>query len=116
MLPWGVTFSGNFENRSGLVEAPQQLFTHPGGVTPTIVLNTAPIGSHILPSVNTLDLRLAKTFSMGGTRKVEARVNVFNALNINTVLTDNVRVGPQFGVPTSQVLPRIFDFSVGYKF
>jgi hypothetical protein len=116
MFPWGVTFSGNFENRSGLVEAPQQQFTHPGGVTPQIVLYTAPIGSHILPAVNTLDLRLAKTFNMGGTRKVEARVNIFNALNINTVLTDTIRVGPQFGVPTGQVLPRIFDFSVGYRF
>ena len=41
---------------------------------------------------------------------------MFNALNINKALTDNVRVGPNFGMPTTFVLPRIVEISLAYNF
>ncbi len=110
----GFVASVNYENRSGITEAPQQLFTG-GKQIPSIVLNTAPIGTLRLPTLNTLALRIAKTFNFGG-RKLEGRVNMFNALNINKALTDNVRVGPNFGMPTTFVLPRIVEVSLAYNF
>jgi len=49
-------------------------------------------------------------------RKAEARVNIFNALNINGALSVNQRSGATFLRPTSLVLPRVFDLSLSYIF
>jgi len=114
-FPLDITASVIYEQRSGLAQAPQALFTG-GQQTPSIVLNIAPIGSIHLPTLNTLDLRIAKMFSVGHGKKIEGRINMFNALNINSALTQNVRVGPTYLQPTTIVLPRVLDFNILYRF
>ena len=86
-----------------------------GRVIPTIVLNVEPVGTRRLPTLNTLDLRGAKTFTFGK-QKMEFRVNVFNVLNINKATGLNMRSGPNFMLPTGIVLPRVLDFSVLYTY
>lgn len=115
LFPRGILASVNFEHRSGNPQARQVQFTG-GRQIPNIVVNMEPIGTWRLPNLNTLDLRGAKTFNLGQARKLEARVNVFNALNINSELGVNLRSGPNYLLPTSIVLPRVLDFSLSYTF
>lgn len=123
LLPFNITGSANFEHRSGDPGARQVLFT--GGVTvPSIVLNVEPIGSIRTPSVNMLDLRADKQFRLGGGRSVGLRVDVFNAMNIDTLRTWVVRSGSTYLQPVSQgnnnataiVPPRLVMFGVSYSF
>lgn len=115
LFPRGFIGSVNFESRGGDPLARQVLFSG-GTVIPTIVLNVEPIGTRHLPTLNTLDLRVAKSFTLGNQRKVEARLNMFNALNVNKATGLNMRSGSNFLLPTGLVLPRILDFSVSYEF
>jgi hypothetical protein len=43
-------------------------------------------------------------------------MNIFNLLNDNTVLELTRLSGPNFGLPTSIMPPRIAEFSVSYNF
>jgi len=115
IFPKGFLGSVNFEHRSGIPFARQVQFSG-GKQIPNIVLNVEPIGTRRLPNLNTLDLRGAKTFNLKQGRKAEARVNIFNALNINGALSVNQRSGATFLRPTSLVLPRVFDLSLSYIF
>ena len=115
MLPWGVLGSGNYEYRSGLPFARQVLFT--GGVTvPTIVLNVEPIGTHALPDLHLLDVRVEKRFAVWGTDTVMLRANVFNVLNRGTVTGVTMRAGATFLRPTAIMPPRIVELSASYSF
>lgn len=46
-----------------------------------------------------LDLRVTRIFSMGGTRKLEATVDVYNVLNASDVIQSNTSYGPTWLVP-----------------
>jgi hypothetical protein len=99
------------------------LFT--GGVTiPSIVLNVEPIGSIRTPNVNMLDLRVDKRFSLGGSKSVGLRLDVFNAMNVDTLRTWVVRSGPTYLQPVSQgnnnataiIPPRLIMLGFSYNF
>jgi hypothetical protein len=115
MFPADIIVSANFEHRSGNPQAREVLFRG-GRQIPSIVLRVEPIGSLRLPNTNILDLRAEKRFRFTGSQSVSVRLNVFNALNVNTVTSWTVRSGPNFLVPTAIVPPRILEFSATYSF
>ncbi|MBI3494007.1 MAG: carboxypeptidase regulatory-like domain-containing protein [Acidobacteria bacterium] len=112
----GITASFNFDHRGGLARARQVLFTQAGARVPSIVLNVEPLGSLYDPDTNILDLRLGRTFKLGGARTVEGQMNLFNALNVNTPTGVNYRSGPAFLRPNAIVLPRVVEFDATYRF
>jgi hypothetical protein len=114
-LPFDVMFSAAYEYRGGYAWARQVLFR--GGKTiPSITLNVEPIGARRFPNTSQVDVRFEKSFKLTKGQKVAARVNIFNALNANTV-TDFVRLsGATFTRPTSIMAPRIVEFSASYTF
>jgi hypothetical protein len=123
VFKYDITASANFEHRSGDPGARQVLFT--GGVTiPSIVLNVEPIGSIRTPDINMLDLRVDKQFGLGGGQRLGLRVDIFNAMNIDTLRTWVVRSGPTYLQPVSQgnnnataiVPPRLIMLGVSYSF
>ena len=123
LFPHAITSSINFEHRSGDAAARQVLFT--GGITvPSIVLNVEPIGSQRTPAINLLDLRADKRFNLGRGNSLELRLDIFNALNIDTPRTLNFRSGPNFLRPVSEgnnnataiVPPRLFMLGVLFRF
>jgi hypothetical protein len=90
------------------------LFT--GGQTiRSVLMNVEPIGTLRLPSTNLIDIRTAKRFPLGRGQALEARVDVFNVLNTNTVIRRVLQSGSSYLLPftagsnatTSIVLPRI---------
>jgi hypothetical protein len=116
VFPLRLTLSTNFENRSGVIFARQALFTNPGSPIPSITLNVEPLGSERDPSTNLLDFRLNKSFAIRGDREISVRMNTYNTLNINTVLSANARSGATYLRPTTIVPPRIFEFGASFKF
>jgi len=116
VLPAQVSLSANFGHESGAPEARQVLFRG-GQQIPTRVLNVEPLGSLRLPNTNVLDFRVDKAFSLPRTgHRVALRVNLYNALNANAVLTRTLRSGPAYLRPTSILAPRIVEFGAYYTF
>ena len=115
MFPRDVQVSANFEHRSGASQARTVSFTG-GRQIPSITLRVEPIGARRLPNLNILHLRAEKSFRLTQGQKVAVRLNVFNALNINTVLTRTVLSGPDFLRPLTITPPRIAEFAVSYSF
>jgi len=115
LLPFDVTASASVEHRSGAPQARQVLFRG-GRQIPSITLNVEPLGSIRLPHVNILDLRLEKAFNVTAGQRITARVNVYNALNANTVLSRTLLSGVNYLRPSSILAPRIVEFSGVYAF
>jgi carboxypeptidase family protein len=114
IFPLDVLVSANYEYRSGDPFA--RTVTLTGGKTiPSITLNAEPIGGERYPNLHLLDFRLEKTVRIGG-QKLAGRVNLFNALNRNTVTALTVLSGPNFLRPTAILPPRTLEFSATYTF
>ena len=115
ILPAQISLSAQLAHESGVVFARQVLFR--GGRTiPSITLNVEPYGARRLPSTNQLDVRAEKAFNLPKGQKVAVRVNIFNALNANTVLSSSRLSGPTFLRPSAILPPRIAEFSMSYSF
>jgi hypothetical protein len=114
-MPFGILTSAQYEARSGYPWARQVRFT--GGRTITsIVMNVEPIGARRLPVSNQLDMRFEKTVGLPHGQKLAVRANIFNILNLNTVLNVTTQSGPSFNKPTSIMDPRITELGFTYSF
>jgi hypothetical protein len=88
-----------------------------GGTTiPSITLNVEPLGSLRLPNTNVVDIRADKSFLLPNRQRLTVRVNMFNALNANTVTARTVLSGANYLRPTAILGPRILEFSTSYSF
>jgi outer membrane receptor protein involved in Fe transport len=115
LFPRGFQVSSNFEHRSGDPWARTFEFTGGKNVS-SVVARVEPLGARRLPNINLMDVRLQKSLSMGRTRRLELRANVFNLLNTNVATTVSNLSGPNFGLVLARVLPRIVSFEAQYRF
>ena len=74
-------------------------------LTPTVIDPT----TAFYPYVKTNDFRVSRGFRHGRIR-VQPFMEVFNLLNLSTILTVNETVGPNFFQPTAIVQARRFQF------
>ncbi|HEY3159051.1 MAG TPA: carboxypeptidase regulatory-like domain-containing protein [Vicinamibacterales bacterium] len=114
-LPADVQLAANFENRSGSALA-RTVSVRGGQQVPSLTVRVEPIGSIRLPSLNNLHVRAEKSLRLQGVQRISLRLNVYNLLNVNTVLGATVLSGPNFMRPTSIALPRIVEFGALYTF
>ncbi len=113
-LPLEINLSGSFQARPGIPIGSYYTFnsaiagvTLTGGGTQTVtVINPA---TYFYPYVKTNDIRLGRRFRNGRTR-VEPFMEVFNLLNLSTVLTVNENIGPNYGEPGSIIQGRRLQF------
>jgi hypothetical protein len=114
-LPWGLGLSGTFESRSGVSFARTVNFSGTGtpnaSAFPSITLNVEPYGSERLPEINLVNFRLDKSIPLVRSTKLSARLNVYNAFNANPATSVTALSGPNFGIPTAILSPRIFELS-----
>ena len=115
VFPGNVMVSANFEHRSGDVQARTVLLSG-GGTIPSITVNAEPIGSLRLPNINNVDLRVSKRFNLGGGRRLDGQINLFNVTNRNTTTARILQSGANFLKPTAILPARILDFNVAYSF
>jgi hypothetical protein len=111
-LPYDIQLSGSFQARPGIPIGSYYTFnsatagvalTGGGNLTVTVVDPT----ERYYDYVKTNDIRVARTFRFGTTR-VQPFVEVFNLMNLSTVLTVNENIGPNYMDPGSIVQGRRF--------
>ena len=111
----GLTASANFNGVKGAPYFRSVLLT--GGQTITsFAMPAEPFGAEHYPNAYMLDLRLEKSIRIQGPHQVLARIDLFNALNANTVTAANTQSGATYGLPTSILPARIAQFGFTYKF
>ena len=115
VFPRDFSVSTRFEHLSGTPQARQMQFRG-GQQIPSIIVNVEPIGSIRLPNINLVDIRIEKGFRLAGAHAFKVWFNVYNALNANTVTNWSVRSGNNYLRPTAILPPRIFEFSIQYRF
>jgi hypothetical protein len=115
VLPYEINVSGNYHHTSGDPFARQVRFT--GGRTiPFAILNVDPIGTYRRPNLNTVTARVEKRFRLTSAQSLTATLNLYNALNMNTVTALQNRSGASFLQPLAILPPRLVELSVAYRF
>ena len=65
---------------------------------------------------NQLDLRFGRLFRLSGGMTIRPQIDLFNALNNNSVLGVISRLGPAYNVPIQVLDPRVVKFGVDVNF
>ena len=131
-LPYGVVVSAVFQNLSGpnilanwaapnsAIEPglgrPQAAC---GSRVPCAATSTIPLVAPqtlFEPRRSQLNLRLSKLLQLGGTRRLRASVDLYNALNANNILTLNNSYGAAWQRPLSILDGRLVEFSANLSF
>jgi hypothetical protein len=120
-LPYEIQVSGSFQWRPGISIGSDYTYTCTAAqaaatgctaltagvasLTPTVVDPT----TQFYPYVKTNDMRVARAFRHGRLR-FQPFMEVFNVLNLSTILTVNETVGPNYFQPNAIVQARRFQF------
>jgi hypothetical protein len=113
-FPADILVSAHFENRSGIPFA-RTVSATGGTQIPSIVVRVEPIGTRRTPDMNILDFRAEKSIRLGNQR-LAVRLNLYNALNVNTVTSLNQQSGTTFLGATAIVPPRTAEFNLQFNF
>lgn len=99
------------------VAAVQGLGRPLAGNAPNVTVNLVEPGTSWAPRINKLDLRVAKVLTFGG-RRIQAGVDIFNALNSSVVQTENLTFVPggAWRTPTLIMDARMIRFSAQLNF
>jgi hypothetical protein len=114
-LPADVLLSSNFEHRSGSPWA-RTVSVRGGQQIPSMTLRAETIGTRRLPNLNLLNMRVEKSFGLDSNRRLALRLNMYNLLNVNTVLSVNSLSGDAFGRPTAIQAPFIAELGLNFTF
>ncbi len=113
-LPFGITFGGFFNFRSGM---PFQRYYYYDNVNQDPVnLEFEKFGTHRYPSLTILDLRISKVFRVNRVGTFEVIGDVFNTFNAYTTLAQDNESYSGFGIPTTVLAPRIFRLGLKWSF
>ncbi len=122
-LPYSLNVSTLYQAFNGVPLQRTNLFRAPdpdGGPSlpsgGTITVRMEPFGASKGESRHIVNLRVAKNFSMGKSRRFTAQVDAFNAFNSNVAYGFTNASGPTFGHATSIAQPRALRIGVGFEF
>jgi hypothetical protein len=120
-LPLGLQFSGTYVSFPG--DGVPIRYNVNRSILPTltqtqvvVLLDNPSDPDRRLDRKHQVDLRLSKIFRLGGSKRLQANFDVFNALNANTVLTEVQTFGSRLRVATSQLPGRLVQFGAQLSF
>ena len=122
-MPWGIALAGSYKLQSGYNWARSTSVTIPNLGATTVAME--PLNSNRSPNVGIVDVRAEKSFKLGGSRKITGMVDVFNALNADTVVNFRLTspsantpnpVNNRFNELIALLDPRIVRFGVRLDF
>ena len=82
----------------------------------SVTLRMGPYGAFSNPSVQIVDLKAAKRFSLGSGRLLEVTGQVFNLLNSSGITGINYQTGTQFGQVTDITSGRVARLGAAFTF
>jgi len=120
LMPFDIQLSGTYVAFPGnglpiFYNVSRTTFRNATGVTLTQTQVVVPLDDpsrpdRYLPVQQQLDLRLAKILRFGGGKRLNINVDIFNALNFNTVQGEVLAFGSRLGLFTSQLPGRLIQF------
>jgi hypothetical protein len=117
-MPWKIDTSVNFQHYTGYPFQPTETFGVPNGqgapVSETVVLQ--PAGIQRLPSVNLLNLRVAREFVFDERWHLIPTVDFFNVTNAQTVIGEVGTFGSNYKFPFSTINPFVTRFGLRFTF
>jgi hypothetical protein len=120
-LPLGVQASATYQSLPGPQITASRTYTN-AEVLPSLLRNLASgaNGTVAVPLIapgtmygdrlNQVDFRLSKIFRMGGGRRIQANMDLFNLFNVSAVLGQNNTYGAQWLRPTTIIQGRLVKF------
>ena len=113
-FPHSISASVNFQHYTGYPFQPMNVFTGLNQNSETVIL--APAGESRLPSVNLLNLRIARPTKLGDSRfTLEPIVDLLNLTNSNTVVAESNFVG-SLRQPSDVLHPFVAKFAMRMTF
>jgi hypothetical protein len=121
-LPWGgIQTSAAFQSLPGPMIAANRVYTNAevlpslgrnlaAGANGTVTVNLIEPGTMYNERLNQLDFRLSKIFRLGGARRLQANMDLFNMFNASAVLGQNNTYGPSWLRPTNIIQGRLVKF------
>lgn len=119
-LPYGTTMSVTFQNLAGqeiradynatAAEVAASLGRAPSGGVRTITIPIIAPYTDFEDRRSQLDLRFGKSLALGGSRKLQANVDLYNIFNANSVLGRTDTYGPRWNQPTNILPGRMVQF------
>ncbi|MEM7584529.1 MAG: acetylornithine deacetylase/succinyl-diaminopimelate desuccinylase family protein [Acidobacteriota bacterium] len=101
LLPWDIRFSGSLFWRSGNAFSPRGIVDTDGDGLVDQRDVSVPRNDFRVANFFNVDLRLEKSFRLGGDHEISLLVDAFNVTNEDNVSNVNAVQGPDFGVPNS---------------
>jgi hypothetical protein len=114
VLPYQVGVSGSWKVQSGRQWGRSLSFAFPGDGTQSVRVEA--VTANRAPTVSILDFRADKTFAFGRFGKVTGMLDVFNAMNSNTIINFSTVTGATFKRVIGILDPRVVRFGVRYEF
>jgi hypothetical protein len=115
-LPWKLATSANFQHYTGFPIRPTEIFSGPELTQGTVSVALAPAGVQRLPSVNQLNLRLAREFTMKDRWRLTPTIDFFNVTNAQTVTSVFTTFGGAFLKPSLAINPFVARFGLRFSF
>jgi len=86
------------------------------GNAASATLQLLPPATYFAGRLNQVDFRVSRRFALGGGRKLQFNVDLYNALNASPVTQQNNTFGPQWQRPTSILAARLVKFGTQVEF
>jgi len=117
-MPYGISVSGALQIATGLPL--ERLFTVTRTQVPNLTqvtqsVDLVPAGEMRLPTHQLLDVRLAKTFNLAGS-KLQGIADVYNLFNDNAAISEVTAVGPSLGNPSEVIQGRLLRLGIQWNF
>jgi len=123
ILPFNIYTSAYVQSISGVPQQRTYVFraVDPAGGprlpnTATITLPLEALGDSQLPTLTSVNWRASKRLGLPHRQRLELVVDLFNALNVNTVTSQMFVSGPTYGAISAIVPPRVMRLGVTYSF
>jgi hypothetical protein len=113
-FPLGLSLAASYKVQSGFNWARTISVAFPNAGSETILAE--PVNSNRAPNVQILDFRAEKEVKIGRFGRVTGMLDVFNALNADTIANFRVASGTRYKELISLLDPRIVRFGVRYEF
>ena len=115
-LPWGFEVSGFYRAQSGLPGQRTESFASPLLLQGNVTLRMEPFGTQRGPMISLTNVKVAKNFSLGESRRLQFNFQVFNIFNTSDATSTSYLTGATYLHPTGIVSPRVARVGMEFAF
>jgi hypothetical protein len=115
-LPWGFQISGLFRAQSGAPGGRTESFSSPQLLQGAVTLRMEPYGAERGPVIPVANVKVAKTFSLGESRKLQWNFQLFNIFNSSAATSTSYLTGATYLRTTGILSPRVARVGAQFSF